>query len=84
MSHDKRPKEEDHSFIDTTGRFPLDAVLRKHGFRILRRENRKEAVWVTKWGAQEFTQSEALATLPHKELRAAKILEEEYLSAKYG
>lgn len=44
MAHDKKA-ESDHPSVDRTGRFPVDAQLRKMGFRIRSRPKQGESLW---------------------------------------
>ena len=53
--------DEGHPSQDNTGRFALDQLLRKHGFRIMSRPRGAEAVWVK--GGKKYYQTEALYTL---------------------
>ena len=65
--------------IDTTNRHAVDALLRKHGFRIHTRSKRVlEPLW-SKDGVI-FPQAEAIYRLPSQELADAVYLEDLYLS----
>lgn len=68
------PLEDDsHPFQDKSGRFPLDALLRKYGYAIWRREPGKEPIWILH--GVEFSQSEVLARLDPNTVEDAKYLD---------
>lgn len=76
-------KEEDrHPSTDLTGRFPVDELLRRHGFKILSRTTGREPVWVKR--GDTYLESEALITIPPAQLDQAQAAEDHYLSRVCG
>ena len=61
------------AFKDNSGRFPLDALLRKYNFHIWERK-KGEPVWIK--NNVLFTQREALQRLPSGEVADAKYAED--------
>jgi len=61
---------------DRSTRFPLDALLRLYGFRILARTKNGEALWGR--GDDTFTQTQALRQVPRSEVQDALYQEELY------
>lgn len=53
-------------FHSRENHYPLDQLLRKHGFRIYSRKKDEEAVWERKGG--KFKESTALKMIPKREL----------------
>ena len=57
-------------------RFPLDDLLRKHGFSILRRKKGLPTLWEK--NRESFTQEKVLQQIPWKERQEAEV-EEKYI-----
>ena len=74
-------EEPQHPTQDETGRFAIDAFLRRYGFRIRSRAS-GQAVWER--GGVMFTQSEVLRRLDWDKYKDAAYLEELYFLGKYG
>lgn len=55
---------------DYSDRFPLDQLLRKHGFQILSRPNKGETMWEKQ--GKKFTQKKALYTISREERKKAE------------
>jgi hypothetical protein len=55
--------------VTDVDRFAVDALLRRHGFRILERKEMMTAVWER--GGQRYTQYKTLKTIPADEIDAA-------------
>ena len=64
----------------TSGRFPLDALIRKHGWQIWRRKGREEPIWKKK--DVEVRQSEVLLRINPDELADAEY--QEFLTVEEG
>ena len=62
-----------NAFQDTTGRCPLDQLLRKHGWKIVSRAEGREAVW-EKDGVK-LPERQALKTIPRDELSDQEMAE---------
>jgi hypothetical protein len=60
----------EHAWKENRNLYPIDQLLRKHGFRIHSRQLGKMAVW--KRGEDFYTEAEALATIPRDEVRKAR------------
>lgn len=65
-----------HPSIDTTGRFAIDDLLRKNGFKIAHRASGQEPIW-SRWG-EELSQSEALQSLKWDQVQQAQKTEKAY------
>lgn len=65
---------------DRSGRFPLDALIRKYGWQIWRRKGNEEPIWLK--GNLEVKQSEVLLRIPQNELADAEY--QEFLQVKEG
>ncbi len=65
--------DDTHSFADRTGRFALDQLLRKHGYRIVSRRKREEPIWMK--DGDRMSQSEALDRLGRDEVWTAEYTE---------
>lgn len=72
------PPPEDESYghpsHDTSNRFEVDALLRRHGYKIVERRKGKEAIWLL--SGVRFSQSEALIRLDSRIVADARYLEE--------
>jgi hypothetical protein len=69
---------QEHPSIDTTGRFAIDDLLRKHGFRIAGRPKDKLPVW-SRYG-EELSQDESLQSLKWDDVKQAQKTEESYFN----
>lgn len=56
---------------DESGRFPIDALIRKHGYRIWERKDRQPPVWVDKNNIR-YDEPDVLRRLPWEEVRSAE------------
>jgi hypothetical protein len=65
-----------HPSQDSTNRFSLDNILRKHGFKIHSRRGDREAVWDLQ--GVLFLESEALLRLNRNEIKEAERHERSY------
>jgi len=75
-----RPREvgaEGSPSQDETGRFPVDALIRRHGYRVLERKPRRQPVWVDRRGVR-FDEQDLLRRLPQNEVRDAVSAEMSY------
>lgn len=70
-----------HPSVDTSGRFALDYLLRRYGWRIWRRRGRREAVWRDLHG-DELGQNAILKLLPASQVQDAQYAEELYYRGK--
>ena len=77
---DLQPDTYSHAFQDTTGRFPLDSLLREHHYRIHSRPGAGEPTW-ERYGIVSV-QSLALATIPTDELERAERQAKGYFRGK--
>ena len=66
----QHPEANVHPSQSMVDRFPLDTLLRRHGWHIALRPREGEAVWEK--GGERRPQSEALATLPAPEWARAE------------
>lgn len=67
----------DNPSRDETGRFPVDALIRAHGYRVLERKPRRQPVWVDRSGIR-FGEQDLLRRLPPHEVRDAMAAEMDY------
>ncbi|MDE2095750.1 MAG: hypothetical protein KGL39_00715 [Patescibacteria group bacterium] len=67
------PKDDRHPFASNSSRFPIDDVLRKHGFRIISRRKGEQPLWER--SGELYRQSEALNYLRSQDLESAKSLD---------
>lgn len=70
--------DHEHPSIDTTGRFAIDDLLRKHGFRIAYRKKGQMPIWSRY--REELTQDEALQSLKWEDVKQAQKTEDAYFS----
>jgi hypothetical protein len=61
----------DNLLADRTGRFAVDALLRRHGFRIVERDGNLNPVWER--AGKRYSQYKALKTIPSDEIEAARL-----------
>jgi hypothetical protein len=57
-------------FADTTGRNALDALLRRHGFRIVSRPGGLDPIWER--AGKRYSQYQALQTIPPEQIEKAR------------
>lgn len=81
MSKPTDQPESSHAFADRTNRFARDALLRKHGFRVVSRPNRGQAKWEK--DGKLYTFGRALREIPTALVNEAKRREEEYYEEVY-
>lgn len=72
----EEPIPHDSPSQDDTDRFPVDALLRQHGFQIKFRRKSDEPVWQRK--GEDFRQRDALRTIPDNEIDGARRSERLY------
>lgn len=72
----KTESEFEHGWADGTGRHPLDALLRRHGWKVARRPEGEAPLWQK--GKLLLPEANALATLPEKEVDAARKAQDRY------
>lgn len=72
----EEPLPPDSPSQDDTDRFPLDALLRQHGFKIQSRHKADEPVWERK--GDDFRQRDALRIIPSEEIEKARRSERLY------
>ena len=68
--------------LDTSGRFAVDKLLREHGFVIVARPRKGEAIWRGPDG-KVLPYSKALKKLNRNAVEDAKYAQTLYLEAKY-
>ena len=64
-------EQEEDGFPCRSGRFPLDALIRKAGWQIWRRRGKEEPVWIKRFEGEK-KQSEVLATLDQNAVADAR------------
>lgn len=63
-----------HPSEDTTSRFPMDQLLRRHGFTIHSRKNDTHPLW--RRNGKIYTERKALSLIPKWEREEAQYVEE--------
>jgi hypothetical protein len=57
-------------FADVTGRFAVDALLRRYGFRIVARPGGLDPIWER--AGKRYSQYQALKTIPPDQIEEAR------------
>ena len=81
-NHDDGAYPDEHPSQDATCRFPIDVLLRKHGFIIVNRPQKGETIWERE--GKRYTQAQALRRVPKVEREDAKYLETIYRDIEDG
>ena len=73
---DSQLEDDSSPWSDGTTRFEVDALLRRHGYRIHRRRKGQKPLWTR--GTEICDQRTAEESLPKEELRLARMRQRSY------
>ena len=71
--------DDSHAFLDRSGRYPLDAAIRKLGYQIHARKNGQQPVW-----CKRCYVAQALAHLADEQLHSIHYLTQQEVLKRHG
>ena len=76
MSGKKRTRPATRNWADSSCRFALDELFRKHGYRIHSRQPGREPTWIK--DGETYSETEVMSQLPFDEVEDAAYMQDLY------